>query len=132
MVEEVAPAADRLRQQKRRHDDVEPFDHIKVVAFGVDVRCQCCADERTVDGQAAGGRVEDHQPALISEARPFEDDVVDARKGDAHDHTEDNHVPHVFGVMAALCGAVGSPLTSNHGAAHDEHAVPAQRDFERA
>ena len=132
LVHEVAPAPNRLRQEERRHADIQPAQQRQPVQAGVDQRRENRPDQRAVDRQAAAGGVDDIQQREAGEARPLEGDVVQARADHAQHHPQQQQVPDVLRILPAHPRAVGRHVAGQDRAADDQHAVPAhhQRDAE--
>ena len=134
LIDEVAHAAHRLRQEHVGRDEVQVQEQVELVVPGVAGDAENAADQTAVDAQAAEAampKVDDVDGvfAVVGPAQPVgrrTEHVVETCADDAEDQGEGQHVPDMVRVLTGLGRIAGGDPRRQHRTAHDEDAVPVQ------
>ena len=125
LVEEVAPACDRLHDEEARGHDVRPAQERCTLVAAVQEGRDRPGDDPAVDAQAGVGRQEDLDRVVLVERVPLVDDVVGAAADQCGDGHDDDPVPEQVGVLASPPGEADQHEVDDSQAHGVADAVPA-------
>ena len=125
-VDEVAPPADRLREDEPADREVGHGQELHLPPAADEAAHEKSADHAAVDGDAALPEVEDAD-RVVRVDLPAEDHVVEARADDPADDRADDDVEHPVGVEAEGAGALQDIEDREQEPRRDDDAVPADR-----
>ena len=132
LVEEVAPPADRLREQEGRRHDVQIGEKRQPLGPDVGTAREQPRDEAPVDRQATLPDREHPPPRLRLVVVEVEEDVVEPGADQAADQGDLRRLEKVVGGLAAASGLAGREPEPECHRRRDEHAVPPDRHGQSA
>lgn len=103
LIEEVAPAADRLTDQKAGHGDIEDRQEFHLADLRHDQTADQRADDRAVNGDTAVTDIDD-LTGMRREIIPFENNVIGTRADDRGDDADDHAVDQLIAVDVIVTG----------------------------
>ena len=107
LIEEVAPATDRLTDQEAGHRNIQNRQELHLADLRHDQTTDQRADDRAVDRDTAVADIED-LTRMRRKIIPFEDDVIGARADDGGDDADDHAVDQLIAVnVIAMRIAIG-------------------------
>ena len=124
LVDEVAPAADRLADQKPHRRDVEHRAEADAPHLAEHDRRQDARDDRAVDRDAAVPDAEHRHRVVIVQLVVFPDDVICARADDRNRHREQQQVDEVIRLEADIRAALHAVQDAEQEADGDDDPVP--------
>src|SRR5205809_559075 len=82
-----------------------------------------------MDRDSSVGWVDDLQPGPAGETFPFKDHIIGSCGCDAAGQRNQQHIPDMFGVVAAPLGSTGGDPAGQHRATYNDYTIPAHHQW---